>query len=121
MAEVHVGRVEDFDDERRRKVRLDGAEIVVLRWRDEFYAFENICAHMGGPVGEGVIIGKVKAVLGEDQSYLGEYFDDEEPHLVCPWHGWEYKLRTGAFVVDERRRLRRFDVDVRDGGVYVRT
>ena len=37
--------------------------------------------------------------------------------LKCPWHGYEYDVRTGCALFDERRRLRRVAVEER--GVIV--
>jgi nitrite reductase (NADH) small subunit len=117
--EVFAGRVSDFDDDTRRVVRAGGREVVVFRHRDRFYAFENVCLHQGGPVGEGLLIGKVEAVLGPDRTYQGERFSEEVTHLVCPWHGWEYDIATGACAGDPRRKLRRFRLVEREDGVYV--
>lgn len=119
MAEWHAGQVSDFDDERRCVLTVNGGEIVVLRHNERFYAFDNYCSHMGGPIGEGIIIGKVEAVLTADKRCLGERFSAERTHIVCPWHGWEYDLETGEFAGDRRRRLRRYEVTTRGDDVYV--
>ena len=37
-----------------------------------------------------------------DKTSRGMYFSDTETHFVCPWHGYEYDLRTGEFVGDRR-------------------
>lgn len=120
LESVHVAPVDDFDDDTRMKVRVGGTDIVVLQWKGEFHAFQNRCLHQGGPVGEGIIIGCVKAILDDDQRYLGERFDDDEPHLVCPWHGWEYDLRSGEFAGDRSMGVRKYEVFVENGEVYVR-
>jgi nitrite reductase/ring-hydroxylating ferredoxin subunit len=50
----------------------------------------------------------------------GEYRWGREGEIVaCPWHGWEYDLLTGKMLADERIRLKRYPVEVRDGTVYV--
>src|SRR5581483_5098395 len=95
MAEVLVGSVHEFDDETRKIVMNRGKEIAVFQRAGRFYAFENRCLHMGGPVGEGMLIGKVEAVIGSDGCWLGERFSEDEIHLVCPWHGWEYDIADG--------------------------
>ena len=38
---------------------------------------------------------------------------------MCPWHGWEYKLKTGECAPDPSLRLRRYEVVQREGGIYV--
>ena len=50
---------------------------------------------------------------------MAQTYDDDEPHIVCPWHGWEYKLKTGECAPDPKLRLKRHEVVQREGGVYV--
>jgi nitrite reductase/ring-hydroxylating ferredoxin subunit len=39
---------------------------------------------------------------------------------VCPWHGYEYNVRTGRNSGHPNLRLRPVETVVRDGSVYVR-
>ena len=119
MAELLVGRVHEFDDEQRKIVFHDGRDIVVFQYKGRFYALDNTCLHSGGPVGEGMIIGKVEAVLSEDNLFLGERFSEDEIHIVCPWHGWEYDIATGRCAGDRRRALRRYETRQAGDDVYV--
>ncbi len=43
----------------------------------------------------------------------------EAPVIACPWHGWEFDLRTGRAVSDPRYRVRTFPVRVEAGRVLV--
>jgi len=119
MTEILAGRVEDFADGRRVMLRVDGREVFVFERDGRFHAFENVCRHMGGPVGEGILIGKVEAVLGENRELVRERFSTEEIHIVCPWHGWEYDIETGACAANPRIRLRRYEAVQRGEDVYV--
>jgi nitrite reductase/ring-hydroxylating ferredoxin subunit len=96
-----------------------GVEVGVFRVAGELYAYENRCAHQGGPVCTGEIVGRYEQVLNPDRTVSHERFADGEPHLVCPWHGWEYDLRSGRCAADRRYGLRRHPVMERDGDVYV--
>ncbi|MFY9561916.1 MAG: Rieske (2Fe-2S) protein [Terriglobales bacterium] len=49
--------------------------ICVANVNGEITAMDNVCLHMGGPLGEGVI---------------------EGGKVICPWHGWAYDPKTGA-------------------------
>jgi nitrite reductase/ring-hydroxylating ferredoxin subunit len=120
MDDVLVGEVAEFDGGKRKVITRAGKEVVVLKAKGRFFAFENTCLHMGGPVGEGLILGKVEAVLDENQCLVRERFSDEELHLICPWHGFEYDLETGEFAGDRRKRLRSYEVVEQGGNVYVR-
>ena len=118
--EVYAGRITDFEDGRRALVDVDGREVFVFEREGRFYAYENVCKHMGGPVGEGMLIGKVEAILDDENRHLGDRFSTSEIHIVCPWHGWEYDIETGICAADRRIRLRRFEATTREGEVYVR-
>lgn len=117
--EWNLGSVEDFTEDTRKRFTGGGREIVVLRHAERFYAFENVCLHMGGPVAEGLLIGKVETLLDDNMCDLGDVFREDTIHLVCPWHGWEYDLETGVFAGNPRRKLRTYQTSVREGNVYV--
>lgn len=117
--EVRAGRVDDFTDGRRVMVRVGPSEVFVFERDGRFFAFENVCRHMGGPVGEGLLIGKVEAVLGPNQELIRERFSTDEIHIVCPWHGWEYDIATGECAANRRIKLRRFEAVQRGEDVYV--
>ncbi len=40
-------------------------------------------------------------MIADDRTYQGQTFGDEV-HFVCPWHGYEYDLKTGECVGDRR-------------------
>ena len=119
MPEKFVAKLSEFEDGERRIVFVGDNEIGVFRHDGEFYAYSNFCLHQGGPACEGIIRSKVVDLFDAERKFLGQTYDDDEPHIVCPWHGWEYKLTTGECAPDPRFRLKRHDVVQRDGGVYV--
>jgi nitrite reductase (NADH) small subunit len=121
MQDVFVARAADLASEgARRIVAHGGREVGVLRAAGRLVAFANHCPHQGGPVCEGMLIHQVEEVLGPDKSYQGMRFDEARLNLVCPWHGWEFDVRTGRTAGDPRFALRRFEVVERDGDVFVR-
>ena len=119
MAEKFVAKASEFSDGDRRIVFVGDQEIGVFRHEGNFYAYSNFCLHQGGPACEGVLMPKVLEVLGADRTYQGQIFSDEEMHFVCPWHGWEYDIKTGECAGDRRLKLRKYDLVQRDGNLYV--
>ena len=119
MAEHLIGEEGDVPEGGGVLVHAAGLEVGVFRVGGRLVAYENRCAHQGGPVCIGEVMGRYVEVVGPDGATLGERFADDHPHLVCPWHGWEYDLATGRCHADPRYRLRRFPVEVRDGRVYL--
>lgn len=100
-------------------VQANGVEIGVFRQDDRYYAYKNICPHQGGPVCEGMRIPKVRIELDAERRFRRHHFDGGEMHIVCPWHGWEFKLETGQAAGDPSIRLKRYEVVERDGSLYV--
>ena len=111
MASVVVAETTDLPPGARRIVEVGGRSIGVFNVGGEYLAVRNRCPHQGGPLCEGVTVG----ALTSDQP--GEY-DYTRPGEVirCPWHAWEFDLRTGASWFDPaRQRVRAYDVEVRAG------
>jgi nitrite reductase/ring-hydroxylating ferredoxin subunit len=111
--------VGEFEDGVCRLVVAGGCEIGIRAHGGELFAYENRCLHQGGPVCEGLLVNLVEHVVDGGGEIVERRFAENEVHLVCPWHAYEYDLRTGELVTDRRRKLRRFDVIVRDGEVLV--
>jgi nitrite reductase (NADH) small subunit len=119
MVDVFVCKAGELKDGEVRLVATMDTEVGVYRHGGKYYAYRNHCAHQGGPACEGVMLPKVEDVIAPDRTHLGQRFDEGEMHIVCPWHGYEYKLETGECATDKRVRLQRFAVTEREGGVYV--
>ena len=120
MREIYVAQADEIADRDRKVVIDDDLEIGVFRLGDEFYAWESNCPHRGGPVCQGKIMNRVDEVLDEDKRSKGYRFVEEDVHIICPWHGFEFNIRTGVHPGDDNTRLNGFEVELRDGAVYVR-
>ena len=106
MALYVVATVDEIAPGERKIVEVAGRSIGVFNVGGEFFALRDRCPHQGGPLCRGVLWGSVTAsVPGEyDYSRPGEI-------LRCPWHGWEFDVRTGQSWVDPvRLRVRRYEV-----------
>jgi nitrite reductase/ring-hydroxylating ferredoxin subunit len=119
MSEFLVGKVAEFSDGDRKIVGRGGVEVGVFRWDQRFFAYSNYCLHQGGPACEGLVMHAVEDVILADKTCAGQRFSDTNVNFVCPWHGYEYDMRTGEFVGDRRRKLKSFPVFVRGDDVYV--
>jgi nitrite reductase/ring-hydroxylating ferredoxin subunit len=98
----------------RKIMEVGGRSIGVFNVNGTFVAVLNVCPHALAPVCLGAVRGTTLP------SIPGEYrWGREGEILACPWHGWEFDLRTGRALVDTRKRLRLYPVTVRDDTVYV--
>ena len=121
MPEIFVAKAAELPDGERRIVEHDGLEIGVFCWEGKFYAYQNLCVHQGGPACEGIIMHKVEDVLGTDKTWLGQKFSADEAHFVCPWHGYEYDMKTGECAGNRKLRLKSYEVVRRGNELYVVT
>ena len=119
MSEQFVGKDSELKDGDRRIVFVGDREIGVFKEEGRYYAYSNVCLHQGGPACEGLIIAKVEERIMPDRTSKGLYFSDTETHFVCPWHGYEYDIKTGECVSDRKLKLRRYKVVQKGDEVYV--
>lgn len=88
-----------------------GAGIGVFNVGGEFHALRNICPHMGAPLCQGLIRGTAEASVRPDGSHEIEWVRDGEI-VACPWHGWEFEIKTGRTVFMSRSRVKHYDVSL---------
>jgi nitrite reductase (NADH) small subunit len=101
VGEWYVGKVAELEEGGKIIIEVEGTKIGVYKKNGEFFSYKNVCKHQGGPACEGLTIGKVEAILADDKTLIEERFSEKETHIVCPWHGWEYNLRTGVSAGDK--------------------
>lgn len=110
-----LGSVEEFDRRRLEIREAGGRSVGVFRDDDDsFYAVLNVCPHRGAPVCRGVLTGTMLP------SAPGTFVPGLEGHVLrCPWHAWEYDVRSGESIGPvDRRNLTTYPVTVEGGVVY---
>jgi nitrite reductase (NADH) small subunit len=112
MQTYTVGKVDQVSPLVPLVVEVAGMKVGICKLNDRFVAYENECAHEGGPIMEGDLIGHFQCSVAEDGRRLEEYFSQEKFDLVCPWHGMQYDLETGICTGDKRRKLTPVDIIV---------
>jgi 3-phenylpropionate/trans-cinnamate dioxygenase ferredoxin subunit len=111
MSKHVVAKVADIPPNHRKLVTIRGRQIAVFNLGGEFFGLFNRCPHQGGPMCEGILTGLVQSDLPGEYRYArqGEI-------LRCPWHGWEFDIRTGRSVCDPAKTgLRSYKIEVADG------
>ena len=103
-----VGRLDEFPEGGRKIVEVGGRSIGIFRIGGEFYAINNSCPHMGGPL----CLGRVRPWVRSTRP--GEFaMDESDATIGCPWHNWQYDLATGqSFVGPSEPAARTYDVGV---------
>jgi nitrite reductase/ring-hydroxylating ferredoxin subunit len=96
---VTVARAADLAPGQGRQVTIDRSWVALFNVEGEFHAVDGTCLHRGGPLAEGALSGCI---------------------IACPWHGWEYNVRTGALLQDPRVGVTCHETRVVEGDVQVR-
>ncbi len=99
MAEfVTVAKLSELTVGTAKTVEVNGKEIALYNVDGKIYATDNTCLHQGGPLGEGTLQGYV---------------------ITCPWHMWEYDVRTGENLDDKTLKLVTYPVQVEGDEIKV--
>ena len=99
MAEfVKVANLSDLGPGSSMTVEANGKAVALFNVEGAVYALDNTCLHRGGPLGEGFLEGDV---------------------VACPWHMWEYNVRTGEKVGDPSLKVATYAVEVEGNDIKV--
>ena len=99
MAEfVKVAAVSDLPPGKVTQVAVGERMIAICNVDGTFYALDNVCVHRGGPLGEG-------------------YLDGDK--LECPWHGWQFDVKTGCIAFNSREKVPTYEVKVDGSDILV--
>jgi nitrite reductase (NADH) small subunit len=98
MPFVKVGALSALAPGEVMEAEVGGNQYAICNVEGELHAFDGICPHAGGPLGQGNI---------------------EDGRLICPWHAWEYDCRTGQNDYDQSLKLASFPVKVEGGDILI--
>ncbi len=79
---VKVAQKGDVENNTGKLVQAGGKDIALIRAGDNFFAIDNECSHVGGPLCEGTVSGE---------------------EIVCPWHAARFNLATGRTIAGPAR------------------
>jgi nitrite reductase/ring-hydroxylating ferredoxin subunit/DMSO/TMAO reductase YedYZ heme-binding membrane subunit len=96
---VDVCAVDELAESRGKAVALpQGERVAIFRYAGKVSAMTNLCAHQGGPLGEGKII---------------------DGCVTCPWHGYQYKPGDGCAPAPFTEKLPTYELRIEHGRVLV--
>lgn len=116
MARHVVAKTSEVPLDGGKLVTVAGRAIALFRVGEEYFAINNRCPHEGGSLCHGRLL----SLLRSDEP--GTYrLSRRNEMLQCPWHGWEFDIRTGQSWCDpERIRTRSYAVTVEPGEKLVK-
>lgn len=110
----YVMKTSDIPEGGRAIANVEGREIGIYRIGGQYYALHNYCPHLGAPLCLGAVCG---TNLPSD---VYEYEYGRGGEIVrCPWHGWEFEIKTGKSLFSDKVRTRSYKVEVQDGNIGI--
>ena len=99
MAMQKVAKASEIPVGGSKIVVFEDREVAVFKVKEkEIYAVSNACPHQGGPLGEGYLDGTT---------------------VTCPWHAWEFDVRTGACKTVPQNRIKAYKVKIDGDDVWL--
>jgi nitrite reductase/ring-hydroxylating ferredoxin subunit len=110
-----VAATRDIPPGERKLFTIKGRPIAIFNLDGDFFGMFNRCPHQGGSLCEGALIGLVESPAP------GRYNYSRKGEIIrCPWHGWEFDIRTGkSYCAPERIRARAYPVETAHGAELV--
>lgn len=77
---------------------VDGRIVAIFHTEEGIFALDGVCPHQGGPLGKGRLVGC---------------------SVTCPWHGWQFDVRTGGHLLNPRIIQAAIDVRLENDQILV--
>lgn len=94
----NVAKKADIPAGSGKTVQVDSKPVAIFNVDGSFYAMDNTCLHRGGPLGEGTLDGST---------------------VTCPWHGWQYDVKTGVNTMNPQAKVVTYPVKVEGEDILV--
>lgn len=94
-----AGTRHDIEVKGGLRVRVGRRWVAVHLWKGRVYAVDDFCPHRGASLAHGIV--------------------EHDGYVSCLEHGWEYHLATGQGRRGFEGCVDVFDVEERDGAVWV--
>ncbi|HWA99594.1 MAG TPA: Rieske 2Fe-2S domain-containing protein [Pirellulales bacterium] len=95
---VRIAAVDDCPAGQAVELVADDVLIALFNVDGTYHALDGVCPHQGGPLGKGCLAGAI---------------------VTCPWHGWQFDVRSGQHQLNRNLRQPMYAVRVDEGGIWV--
>jgi nitrite reductase (NADH) small subunit/3-phenylpropionate/trans-cinnamate dioxygenase ferredoxin subunit len=93
-----VAKVSEIPSQSGKTVSAGEREVAVFNLNGAFYAMDDFCPHRGASLGAGFLEGE---------------------KVFCPWHCFDFHLKTGACEIAPGLRVQTYEVKVEGEEVFV--
>jgi len=95
---IEVAALAEIPPGSMREVIAGDRVVALANVEGQIFAIDGVCPHQGGPLGEGQL---------------------EGPIVTCPWHGWQFDVRSGQHCLSRTIIQPQFAVRVEGDSIFV--
>jgi nitrite reductase (NADH) small subunit len=95
---VKMATLDELPPGSAREVEYEGRIYALFNVDGVVWAIDGICPHQGGPLAEGALEGTT---------------------VTCPWHGWQFDVRTGKTPLGPKIKQPVYPVKIEGRDVFV--
>lgn len=98
MNKIKMGTLNELSPGRSLEKRIMARRIAVFNVDGKLYGIESDCKHMKASLQKGKVQNDV---------------------VTCPWHHWQYDIKTGQCLTVDKFKLKTYQVEVQGEDVFV--
>ncbi len=95
---IRVADLADCPPGTARECTVEESIVALFNVDGTIFALDGVCPHQGGPLGKGCLTGTI---------------------VTCPWHGWQFDVRTGQHQLSRSVQQPAFAVRIDNGAIFV--
>jgi nitrite reductase/ring-hydroxylating ferredoxin subunit len=95
---VKLATLDELPAGSAREVEFEGRVYALFNVHGVISVIDGICPHQGGPLAEGTVEGTI---------------------VTCPWHGWQFDIRSGSTPLGSKIKQTVYEVRIEGHDVLV--
>ena len=111
---VKVCEINDVTSESFLICEINGVSAGIIRYEGQLKSYLNVCPHAGAPVCKGFI----EDTLISKERYKS-VIESENSILICPWHGFEFRIEDGSAMIKESKNLVSISVREDESSIFL--
>ncbi len=98
MQRIKMGKTGELSSGSSIEKRILARRIAVFNVEGRFYGIESDCKHMKASLKNGKVQNEI---------------------VTCPWHHWQYDLKTGQCLTSDKFKLKTYAVEVEGDEIFI--
>jgi nitrite reductase/ring-hydroxylating ferredoxin subunit len=115
MMKYDAAKVGEIEVGSCKILSIGGRSVGIYYDGENYFGIRNVCPHEQAELCKGKVTGTT--LTSKPHEYI---YGMEGEILVCPWHGWEFNIKTGKSLVDpDRYKAKVYDVSIENNRIML--